>query len=155
MNLEEILGIVAALFGGLNIFQFIFLRITKKEFAAKAERSMQEALGQRAENDAKAVETLKEVIDELRADKTALRADIMEKCKYIDILKEDRYTAATHICLHMGCAMRRPENGKGQKWLEQQREETDIDVDYMPVNKLLEQYGKNKEAIIERATKEV
>lgn len=155
MNLDLLLGIVAALFGGLNVFQFVFLRTTKKEYEAKAEQALQEAKAVSTENESKAVETLKEVINELRADKTALRAEIVEQDSLIDQLKEDRYTAAVHICLHMGCAMRRPENGKGYKWLERQRGETDLDVDYLPINKLLEQYGKNKEAIIEKATKEV
>lgn len=155
MNLDLLLGIAAALFGGLNVFQFVFLRTTKKEYEAKAEQALQEAKAVSTENESKAVETLKEVINELREDKASLRAELDTKCDYIDRLKEDRYTAATHICLHMGCAMRRPENGRGCQWLERQRESEDIDVDYLPINKLLEQYGKNKEAIIEKATKEV
>lgn len=49
--MEIILGIVAALFAGLNIFQFIFLRSTKKEYEAKAQQAKVEA--EKAETEAK------------------------------------------------------------------------------------------------------
>ena len=38
-----LLGGLVALFGGLNVFQFIFFRATKKEYAAKAEQAVVEA----------------------------------------------------------------------------------------------------------------
>lgn len=49
--MEIILGIAAALFAGLNIFQFIFLRSTKKEYEAKAQQAKVEA--EKAETEAK------------------------------------------------------------------------------------------------------
>lgn len=154
MTLEVFLGVAAALFGGLNIFQFIFLRSTRKEYAAKAEQALQEAKGVSAENESKAVDTLKEVIDELRADKAALRQDLAGRMNYIDLLKEDRQLAALHMCLHMGCAARRPESGKGSKWLEKHRDDIALDVDYLPLNMIIKHYGEKKEAYIEKAIKD-
>lgn len=49
--MEIILGIAAALFAGLNIFQFIFFRSTKKEYEAKAQQAKVEA--EKAETEAK------------------------------------------------------------------------------------------------------
>lgn len=90
MNIETILGIVVALFGGLNIFQFIFLRVTKKEYEAKAEQAIQTAKGLSAENDAKAVDTLKKVIDELQEEREKLKHELSSRYNIIDILKEDK-----------------------------------------------------------------
>lgn len=154
MNIETILGLATALFGGLNIFQFIFLRVTKKEYEAKAEQAIQTAKGLSTENDAKAVDTLKKVIDELQEEREKLKHELSSRYNIIDILKEDRHIAALHMCLHMGCALRRPENGKGLRLLQQKRDDVDLDVDYLPINILLKQYGSEKEEKIERATKE-
>lgn len=41
--MEWIFGIVSALLAGLNIFQFIFWRSTKKEYEAKASQAQTEA----------------------------------------------------------------------------------------------------------------
>ena len=148
---ELILTAFLALFGGLNIFQFLFFRSTKKTYAANAEKASQQAMTVSRENDSKAVETLKEVIDELRESLEIKSKELKEKEDIIDSLKEDKYIAANHLCLHMGCVLRRPDSGMGARWLELNRERTTLDVDYMPINMLLKDYGANKDEIIKHA----
>ena len=74
--LNILLGGLVALFGGLNVFQFIFLRSTKKEYQAKAEQASIEATDARFESLQKQIndmetlyrsqgETLKQVREEL------------------------------------------------------------------------------------------
>ena len=48
--METLLIILTSLFGGLNIFQFIFLRSTKKEYQARAEKASLEANDARFES---------------------------------------------------------------------------------------------------------
>lgn len=154
MNIETILGIVVALFGGLNIFQFIFLRITKKEYEAKAEQAQQEAKRIGVENEAKAVDTLKEVIDELRKGKDDLQEEVIKQGNLIDKLRKNYYTAALHLCLHLGCALRQPVHGKGMNVIEKKSEDSELGVDFLPINMLLKKYGEQKEEMLERATTE-
>lgn len=71
--MEIILGIAAALFAGLNIFQFIFFRSTKKEYEAKAQQAETEANDARHDFLVKRIESMErmynqqgEILDGLR-----------------------------------------------------------------------------------------
>lgn len=71
--LEWILGTVATIFGGLNLFQFFFFRSTKREFQAKALQAETEAkearhsfLEKRIESMEKMYSQQGEILDSLR-----------------------------------------------------------------------------------------
>ena len=71
--MEWIIGIVTTLLAGLNIFQFIFFRATKKEYEAKASQAETEAKETRHDYLVKRIETMEkmynqqgEILDGLR-----------------------------------------------------------------------------------------
>lgn len=59
--MDTLLIILTGLFGGLNIFQFIFLRSTKKEYQARAEKAALDAKDARFESLQKQIQNMEEL----------------------------------------------------------------------------------------------
>ena len=75
MDWSTLLGILAALFGGLNVFQFIFFRATKKKYEAEGDMAhaeagaaQQSALERRLAAVEKLYEEQGKVVDSMRVD---------------------------------------------------------------------------------------
>lgn len=146
-----ILGVLTLLFGGLNIFQFIFIRATKKEYEAKAEQAKQEAAGVAADNESKAVATLRDAISELvkmnkeyADDKLTLNQKIDEMSEKMAAKDDAIATLLTMICKHMACTLREPIPGQGRKWFADNKEDISLGLDYLPINQLMVRYGEKK-----------
>jgi len=75
---ETILGILAALFGGLNIFQFIFFRYTKKEYWARAEQAAVEAKDARFESLQKQINDMESLYKQQGEELSAVRKELLE-----------------------------------------------------------------------------
>ncbi|MCR5352402.1 MAG: hypothetical protein K6E35_07940, partial [Bacteroidales bacterium] len=52
----------------------------------------------------------------------------------------------TLMCIHLGCALRRPAQGQGAEWLRDHKEDPALGVDYLPINQLIKVYGEEKRA---------
>lgn len=88
--LSILLGALATLFAGLNIFQFIFFRSTKREYEAKAEQAATEAkdakhdyLEKRIESMEKMYSAQGEVLDNLRSQVLKLEEEKLASGKRI------------------------------------------------------------------------
>lgn len=78
---ETLLGILAALFGGLNIFQFIFFRYTKKEYWARAEQAAVEAKDARFESLQKQINDMESLYKQQGEELSAVRKELLEVTK--------------------------------------------------------------------------
>jgi len=88
--LNILLGGLVAIFGGLNIFQFIFFRTTKKEYEAKAEKAATESSDAKHDYLVKRVESMEklyqkqgEILDSVRQEVLRLQKDVEEKDRQI------------------------------------------------------------------------
>ena len=85
-----LLTVLTVLFGGLNIFQFIFFRSTKKEYEAKAEKTAIESSDAKHDYLVKRVESMEqlyqkqgEVLDGVRKEVLRLTQDVQDRDKKI------------------------------------------------------------------------
>ena len=78
---ETLLGILAALFGGLNIFQFIFFRYTKKEYWARAEQAAVEAKDARFESLQKQINDMESLYKQQGEELSAVRKELLDVTK--------------------------------------------------------------------------
>ena len=78
---ETLLGILAALFGGLNIFQFIFFRYTKKEYWARAEQAAVEAKDARFDSLQKQINDMESLYKRQGEELSAVRKELLEVTK--------------------------------------------------------------------------
>ena len=79
--LNILLGGLVALFGGLNVFQFIFLRSTKKEYQAKAEQASIEATDARFESLQKQINDMEALYRSQGATLKQVREELLEISK--------------------------------------------------------------------------
>ena len=98
-GLNVILGGLVALFGGLNIFQFIFIRSTKKKYEADGEKAKTEADESKQsslERRLAALENLyaerEQIVDNLRREILNLSAEKFENEKRILLLENENRT---------------------------------------------------------------
>jgi len=78
---ETLLGILAALFGGLNIFQFIFFRYTKKEYWARAEQAAIEAKDARFDSLQKQINDMESLYKQQGEELSAVRTELLKVTK--------------------------------------------------------------------------
>lgn len=85
-----LLTVLTVLFGGLNIFQFIFFRSTKKEYEAKAEKTAIESSDAKHDYLVKRVESMEqlyqkqgEILDGVRKEVLKLTQDVQDRDKKI------------------------------------------------------------------------
>jgi len=78
---ETLLGILAAIFGGLNIFQFIFFRSTKKEYWARAEQAAVEAKDARFDSLQKQINDMETLYKQQGEELSAVRKELLEVTK--------------------------------------------------------------------------
>lgn len=151
MEWSTLSGILVVLFGGLNIFQFVFLKATKREYEAKADKAKHEAQSVKQQNESAAVQTLKEAIEKMTEinkdyanDKVEMERRVeeaLERC----VRKDDTIaTLLTLVCKHMGCGAREPIPGQGRLWYEQHKDDISLGIDYLPINQIIRQYGERK-----------
>lgn len=80
-SLSSIFGALTLLFGGLNIFQFIFFRATKKEYQAKAERAAIEAKDARFDSLQKQINDMETLYRAQGDDLKSVREELLDITK--------------------------------------------------------------------------
>lgn len=68
------------------------------------------------------------------------------------MLREENAVIKQYICVHGGCQLRKPGKGLGPKFFADHRGDFELTVDNLPVNVLLKDYGRRKDALAEMAT---
>lgn len=101
---STILGAACALFAGLNIFQFIFFRSTKKQYEAKAEMAATDTSDAKHDYLVKRIESMEKLylqqgqeLDKMRSEYLRLNQDIMEKSQRIKKLESENETMGRKI----------------------------------------------------------
>ena len=102
--LEWILGTVAALLGGLDIFQFLFYRSTKKKYEADAEKAKIESEQTRNDFLEKRIESMEKlyfeqgaVVDKLRERVLQLSEENLANKQLIQQLEAEKKTLADKV----------------------------------------------------------
>ena len=137
MDWTQIVIAALGLVGVLDLGRVLFFKANKKKANAEADNVAIEgmektiaALEKRISDDADAMERKDAKIEKMYDEKNALR--------------EDLASAQTMMCVHMGCAARKPAQGQGAEWLRDHKEDPSLGVDYLPINQLIKLYGKQK-----------
>lgn len=137
MDWTQIVIAALGLVGALDLGRVLFFKANKKKANAEADNVAIEgmektiaALEKRISDDADAMERKDAKIEKMYDEKNALR--------------EDLASAQTMMCVHMGCAARKPAQGQGAEWLRDHKEDPSLGVDYLPINQLIKLYGKQK-----------
>ena len=87
------------------------------------------------------IEAMKKVIAELREQIDRLNEEVA-KLKAINEENDSRrYFAENLLCVHKGCAMRKPELGAGRKWWEANSTDGDLECDAKSTNDLIVEYN--------------
>lgn len=133
MNWTEILNMLLPLLFGGGIATFATLRATRKRANAEADNT--------------AIEGLRAAIAELRdmqsdSDRRDEKKDklIAELQKALADKRCECTTKGYYMCIHQGCALRRPSLGRGKEYYKAHESDTDFGADYTPVEELLEEY---------------
>lgn len=144
MDWTQIVIAVLGLVGVIDLGRLIFFRSSKKKAEEEAEAVVQA-------NDAAAVATLKEAIEQmskLNGDYSAAISSLNERVDDLlqkGVSKDDVIaTLLTMICKHMGCSLREPIPGQGRVWFDQNKSDISLGVDYLPINQLMVQYGERR-----------
>jgi len=133
--------VIAALgaVGVLDLGRIIFFKANRKKANAEADNI--------------AIEGLKNTIETLEGRVASDQASLERKDAKIEALydeknayREDLASCQTLMCIHLGCALRRPAQGQGAEWLRDHKEDPALGVDYLPINQLIKEYGEEKRA---------
>lgn len=102
--LSIILAILTTLFGGLNIFQFLFLRSTKKEYEAKAEKAATDSSEAKHDYLVKRLESVErlykqqgDMFDAVRQDVLHMKLDLQEKDQKIIMYETEIKSLTTKV----------------------------------------------------------
>lgn len=103
-------------------------------------------------NESASVEILRAVTTELRdeaahrrEEKEQYLADLEEQRKRNEDIREENTAIKMLMCVHLGCALRRPMMGQGDTWYESHKEDPALGADYLPINQLLRQCKHEKD----------
>ncbi len=137
MDWTQIVIAILGVVGAFDLGRILFFRANKKKANAEADNIVIEgmertiaAMTSRIDSDEEAMRRKDAKIEELYNEKNALR--------------EDLASAQTLMCIHMGCAVRKPVRGQGAEWLRDHKNDPALGVDYLPINQLIRQYGEQK-----------
>ena len=139
MDWTAIIIAVFGILGGLDLGRFFFLRLSKKEKETEIE-------GKEKDNESVEVETLRKTIEtldqQLKSSHEMLR-DFEARNRVLSdengSLKATVTALYDDMCVHKGCRVRKPHQGRGQQWYEQYREDPALGADYLSIETLLKQ----------------
>lgn len=137
MDWTQIVIALLGIVGAFDLGRIMFFKANKKKANAEADNIVIEgmektiaAMSSRIESDEEAMNRKDAKIEELYEEKNRTR--------------EDLASAQTLMCIHMGCAVRKPVRGQGAEWLRDHKSDPALGVDYLPINQLIRQYGETK-----------
>lgn len=137
MDWTQIVIAILGIVGALDLGRILFFKANKKKANAEADNI--------------AIEGLKNSISTLEARVAADQEAMERKDAKVEALydekntyREDLASAQTLMCVHMGCAARKPAHGQGAEWLRDHKSDPSLGVDYLPINQLMKLYGKQK-----------
>ena len=143
----DIFGII----GSIDLIRLIFIKEDKQQKAAEAKKALAEAKDKELEivrhaNEllSKQLERSHETIQE--RDKTIAAKDSIIEAKNQDIAKLRATVTSLFdvMCVHKGCRLRKPHQGRGSQWYEQFCEDPALGCDYLSIDTLLKQERKER-----------
>lgn len=145
MDWTIIISSLVTFLAGGGIAGVVFWRAARRK--ANAEASHAEA-----DSDSVVVDSMTKLVENLQEQEDKYLALLGEKDKRIEELYTERRairdeTLASQymMCVNMGCVLRKPVQGQGRGWYAANREDPSLGANYLPVNRLLQLYGKNKD----------
>lgn len=155
MDWTAIIIAVAGIIGGLDLGRFIFIRLSKREKETEIE-------GKEKDNESVEVETLRKAIETLDQQLKSAHETVKDyEARNRELSDENGRLKATitalfdDMCVHKGCRVRKPHQGRGQQWYENYREDPALGADYLSIETLLKQERIKRLAAIEAEGKEV
>lgn len=135
--LSTIIVAILGAIGTIDLGRLIFFNANKKKANAEAE-------GQEVATVASAVDTLKSTLDQLNQQIDKMQATNDKQEERIEALtkkNEDFRATITALfddmCVHKGCRVRKPHQGRGSQWFEKYREDPALGADYDSIDTLL------------------
>lgn len=126
-----VIGALGGLFGGTSIWQLMTAKAQMRKELAEAKTS--------EDNE------LRGIIEEMRAEIARLTEEV-DRLKAINAEYDSRtYFAENLLCVHKGCAMRKPELGAGRDYWQSKHEDGDLECDSKSTQALIAEYGINME----------
>lgn len=128
-----------SLVGVIDLGRLFFPGLFKREKKADIE-------GKEKDNESVEVETLRKTIEtldqQLKSSHEMLR-DFEARNRVLSdengSLKATVTALYDDMCVHKGCRVRKPHQGRGQQWYEQYREDPALGADYLSIETLLKQ----------------
>lgn len=112
-------------------------------------------------NDTTQISNLEAVIKDLREESTQrkeereqYRADLEAERQENAELQQENTAIKMMMCSHMGCVIRKPLMGQGDAWYQTHKSDPALGADYLPINRLLMIFGKEREKIEAAAIEE-
>lgn len=128
MDFTQIILSIFGLLGALDLGRLIFFRANKKKANAEA--------------DGLAITALKDAIAELRDENSELREE-NNTLREEKISLTNRLTALfDDMCVHKGCSVRKPHQGQGEKWYNDNIDDPSMGCDYESIYTLLKRHKK-------------
>lgn len=126
-----IIGGVGGLFGGVSIWQLMTFRSQVRKEHAEAKTA--------EDNE------LRGIIEEMRSEIARLTEEV-DRLKAINAEYDSRtYFAENLLCVHKGCAMRKPELGAGRDYWQARHDDGDLECDAKSTQALIAEYEINVE----------
>lgn len=126
----QIILAIIGLIGAIDLMRLLFIKEDKKQ--------------KKSETIQLQVETLGHSNEMLSAQLDHAMATIANKDKEIEALQRERADLLAaqsclfdDMCVHKGCRLRKPHQGKGSLWYEQYKDDPTLGADYMSVDTLL------------------
>ena len=146
MDWTAIIVAVAGILAAVDLSMLIFPRLFRREKEV-------EIVGKEKDNKSVEVETLRKAIETLdqqlkTAHETIKEKDeiIKSKDERIEVLSDEvgnlKATCTAlfdDMCVHKGCRVRKPHQGRGQQWYEQYSDDPALGADYLSIETLLKQ----------------
>lgn len=129
MGWTEIVIAVLGIVGALDLGRLVFFHASKKKANAEADEI--------------AITALKDAIAGLRDENTNLRLE-NESLRDEKIRLTNRLTALfDDMCVHKGCCIRKPHQGQGEKWYNDNIDDPSMGCDYESIYTLLKKHKKS------------
>lgn len=139
MNWESILLGFLTFVGAIDLSRIFFPRMFRRERKAEIE-------GKEKDNESVEVETLRKAIETLDLQLKSTHETVKNyEARNRELSDENGRLKATvtalfdDMCIHKGCRVRKPHQGRGQQWYDQYREDPALGADYLSIETLLKQ----------------
>ena len=137
MDWTQIVIALLGIVGAFDLGRILFFKANKKKANAEADNIVIEGMEKTIAAMSSRIESDEETMNRREAKAAGLQE---EKNR----TREDLASAQTLMCIHMGCAVRKPVRGQGAEWLRDHKSDPALGVDYLPINQLIRQYGETK-----------